>query len=30
MTPLIWSASLTIYIIASFYIFTFDTFKKAE
>src|SRR5512133_1238055 len=30
MTSLIWSASLTIYIIASFYIFTFDTFKKAE
>ena len=30
MTPLRWAALLTIYIIGSFYIFTFDTFKKAE
>ena len=30
MTPLRWAALLTIYIICSFFIFTFDTFKKAE
>ncbi len=30
MTPLIWVALITIYAIGSFFIFTFDTFKKAE
>ena len=30
MTPLRWSALITICIIGSFFIFTFDTFKKAE
>jgi CXXC-20-CXXC protein len=30
MTPLRWAALITIYIIGSFFIFTFDTFKKVE
>ncbi len=30
ITPLRWAALFIIYIIASFFIFTFDTFKKAE
>jgi CXXC-20-CXXC protein len=30
MTPMRWTALLSIYIIGSLYIFTFDTFKKAE
>ena len=30
MTSIRWAALLTIYIIGSFFIFTFDTFKKAE
>jgi hypothetical protein len=30
MNPLRWAALLTIYIIGSFFIFTFDTFKKVD
>jgi CXXC-20-CXXC protein len=30
MTPLKWAALLTIFIFGSFFISTFDTFKKAE
>jgi CXXC-20-CXXC protein len=30
MTPFRWAALLTFYIGASFFIFTFDTFQKAE
>ncbi len=30
MTPLIWAVSITIYVIGTFFIYTFDTFKKAE
>ena len=30
MTPVRWVALFTIYIVGSFFIFTFDTFKKAE
>jgi CXXC-20-CXXC protein len=30
MTPLRWAALLTIFIFGSVFIFTFDTFKKAE
>lgn len=30
MTPLSWAALLVIYILGSFFIFTLDTFKKAE
>ena len=30
MTPLRWASLFIIYIIGSFFIFTFDTFKKTE
>jgi hypothetical protein len=30
MTPLRWAVLFTIYVIGSFFFFTFDTFKKAE